>query len=259
MFEDNKLIDIYTEVFQSSSDCNEEIVKTHIQKLQELDSFLLPSMSFFILTNTVTNTYEFVSENFNTVLGLDKKRMLNEGVPYWFSHHHPVDLDIWLKMIKELMLFTMTEVEPEDRKKLSYTWNLRIKNKADEYVNVYKHQTPIVFDENEKPVIGISHNTVTSADIEIPMIASIKILNDNNEYETIYNKNYSQQHLTQGLSYREQDVLRLLALEKTSKQIAQKLSISHHTVDGHRRKIIHKLNLKNTADIISYCRNYQVF
>ena len=56
-----------------------------------------------------------------------------------------------------------------------------------------------------------------------------KKLNENNEYETLYHKNYSQQLLTNNsLSNREQDVIRLLTLNKTSKEIGEKLFISSH-------------------------------
>lgn len=252
-------IDIYQEVFDSINDYNKEIVNIHIKKLKELDAFLLPSQSFFILTNTINNSYEFVSKNFEKTLGLSIEKMKKEGVPYWFGQHHPNDLKTWLNILNELMSFTMSEVPVEDRKKLSYTWNLRIKNSKGVYVNLHKHQTPIAFDQTGKPIVGISHNTVTSENFHLPIIASIKKLNDHDEYETIFYKNYTQNLLTDGLSNREMDVLRLLALSNTSKEIAQKLFISPHTVDGHRRKIIKKTGLKSTGEIIQYCKNQHLF
>lgn len=252
-------IDLYQEVFDTIKEYNKGIVSTHIKKLKELDTFLLPSQSFFILTNTINNSYEFISNNFEKTLGLSIDQMMEEGVSYWFDHHHPKDLKIWLNILNELMAFTMSEVPVEDRKKLSYTWNLRIKNSKGVYVNLHKHQTPIAFDKSGKPIVGISHNTITSENIELPIIASIKMLNDQDEYETIFYKNYSQNLLTDSLSNREKDVLRLLSLNLTSKEIAEKLFISPHTVDGHRRKIIKKTGLKSTGEIIQYCKSQQLF
>lgn len=259
MTKTNEKINIYNEVFDSLHDYNETIVKEHIKKLQEIDNFLLPSQSFFILTNTITNSYEFISQNFKNLLGLSIDQMLSEGVPYWFSHHHPKDLEIWLTMINELMTFTMNEVAFEDRQRLSYTWNLRIKHAKGHYVNLYKHQTPLTFDTNGKPNIGISHNTIISENTEMPIVASVKILNDNNEYETLFYKNYSEKLLTSGLTNREKDTLRLLAQNLTSKEIAERLFISSHTVDGHRRKILKKTGLKSTGEIIQYCKTNQLF
>ena len=259
MGKQEKNINIYNEVFSSLKQYNETIVHEHIEKLKELDKFLLPSQSFFIITNTVENRYEFVSKNFERVLGLSIDKMMTEGIPYWFSHHHPVDLELWLEILNELMEFTMKEVKEEDRHKLSYTWNLRIKNREGVFYNVYKHQTCIALDASGKPVVGISHNTVTQESHDTPIIATVKILNERNEYETLFYKNYTQKLLTNGLSNREKDVLRLLALNLTSKEIAEKLFISPHTVDGHRRKILKKLNLNSTGEVVHYCKSHLLF
>lgn len=48
------------------------------------------------------------------------------------------------------------------------------------------------------------------------------------------------------LSDREFEVVGLLSKQMSSKQIAEKLCISSHTVDSHRRKIISKLGLADT-------------
>lgn len=52
------------------------------------------------------------------------------------------------------------------------------------------------------------------------------------------------------LSQREQEVLDLISLEFTAKQIAQELFISQHTVDSHRKKLFAKLGAKNSAGLI---------
>lgn len=54
------------------------------------------------------------------------------------------------------------------------------------------------------------------------------------------------------LSNREKEVMHLIVKEFSSHEIAEKLFISKRTVDGHRKSIIAKLNLKNTAGIVKY-------
>ena len=54
------------------------------------------------------------------------------------------------------------------------------------------------------------------------------------------------------LSVREREVLKLVAEGASNKEIADKLHISVRTVDHHRAKIIEKLNLKSTAELIRY-------
>lgn len=254
-----KIFDIYDEVFDSNNSFTGTIVEKHINKLKELDTFLPPSTSFFILTNTTQNTFPFVSKNFEHNIGLDIEMMNTHGPNYWLQFFHPEDLEIWVGMLNDLMAYTMTEVEPEKRHRLSYTWNFRVKTAKGNYVNLFEHQTPTVLDDDYKPVIGIAHLTVIGNGEAMPIKASVKILNEQNEYETLYVKNYSQKLLSNGLTNRENDIIRLLALDHSSKSIAEKLKISSHTVDTHRRKILKKLGLSSTGELIGYVKTYQLY
>ena len=52
------------------------------------------------------------------------------------------------------------------------------------------------------------------------------------------------------LSNREVEVLELICQEYTAKEIGEKLFISPRTAEGHRRHLIEKLGVKNTAGLI---------
>lgn len=52
------------------------------------------------------------------------------------------------------------------------------------------------------------------------------------------------------LSRREKEILELIAEGYTNPQIAEKLFISQFTVDSHRKNLLAKLNVKNTASLI---------
>ena len=54
----------------------------------------------------------------------------------------------------------------------------------------------------------------------------------------------------QNLTDREKDILKLIAEIKTTKEIAEELSISTRTVETHRRNILHKLGLKNSLALV---------
>ncbi|MEO6166037.1 MAG: response regulator transcription factor [Chitinophagales bacterium] len=56
-------------------------------------------------------------------------------------------------------------------------------------------------------------------------------------------------------SKREVDVLRLLNEELTTQEIADKLFISFHTVESHRKNMLMKAGVKNTAGLIRYGMN----
>ena len=56
----------------------------------------------------------------------------------------------------------------------------------------------------------------------------------------------------QALTRRELEVLKLIADEKGNQEIADLLFISIRTVDSHRRHLLEKLKVKNTAGLVKY-------
>ncbi|MBK9015438.1 MAG: response regulator transcription factor [Saprospiraceae bacterium] len=57
------------------------------------------------------------------------------------------------------------------------------------------------------------------------------------------------------LTQRELEILELIATEMTNKEIASLLFISPRTVETHRRNLIHKLKVKNTAGLMRFYLN----
>lgn len=55
-----------------------------------------------------------------------------------------------------------------------------------------------------------------------------------------------------GLSPRETEILRLIALGHTSAEMAAKLHLSRRTVETHRAHIHHKLGMKTRAELVGY-------
>jgi len=246
--------DLYKSIFSSY---DKPSLETHIKKIIDLDTYLPYSSTFFCITNTQSLQFEYISKNYKACLGLDSNLLKAKGMRYFWSRIHPDDLEKWLKALNELMEFTLEHIKEEDRQKANYTWNYRIKNADDVYVNLIQNTTPLALDSHGKPIIGLAHYTVLHSDIKMDISASAKLLNDQNEYETIYFNNYGQKLLSEGISNRERDVIRLLVLDFSSKEISQKLNISSHTVDTHRRNILKKLNISSTGELIGMLKMNQ--
>ena len=52
------------------------------------------------------------------------------------------------------------------------------------------------------------------------------------------------------LSVREREVLALVTDELTNREIAERLGLAHKTVEHHRHRIVTKLGVKNTAELM---------
>ena len=60
----------------------------------------------------------------------------------------------------------------------------------------------------------------------------------------------SNMNKTISITQRETQILNLIAFEFTINEIANRLFISHHTVVTHRKNLMSKLKVKNTAGMI---------
>lgn len=248
----NKINSIYNEIFNTYPKVE---IEEHIKKLIELDYFYPYNATFYCITNTVHQNFEYISKNFTACTGLSNEKMMEGGMDYFWSLFHPQDIKLWLKSLTNLMTFTMTELSNEQRKRMSYTWNYRIKNASGDYINIIQNTTPLQFDADNKPIIGMAHYTVLNGDLQMDICASAKYLNDNNEYETLFYENVSSSKLLDVISNRERDIIRLIITKNTSETIAEKLNISIHTVNTHRRNILKKINIDSTFELISYFKN----
>jgi DNA-binding NarL/FixJ family response regulator len=60
------------------------------------------------------------------------------------------------------------------------------------------------------------------------------------------------------LSERESEIIKLIAEGQTNAQIAEILFLSNHTINTHRKNIMSKLGVKNTAGIVMYAVKTQL-
>lgn len=57
---------------------------------------------------------------------------------------------------------------------------------------------------------------------------------------------------------RETEIIRLICQQLTAQEIADKIFLSKRTVEGHRTKILEKMNVKNTAGVVIYALKHRI-
>lgn len=60
------------------------------------------------------------------------------------------------------------------------------------------------------------------------------------------------------LTRREVEIIKMIGLELTSKEISDRLYISELTVSTHRKNILRKLNVKNMAGVVNFAREHSL-
>jgi RNA polymerase sigma factor (sigma-70 family) len=76
--------------------------------------------------------------------------------------------------------------------------------------------------------------------------------------EAAMKSNTIERKLLEALSSREHEVLRLVAEGKTSREIADRLSISPKTVDTYRSRLMRKLGVENLAALVKFAIRHEV-
>jgi DNA-binding NarL/FixJ family response regulator len=61
---------------------------------------------------------------------------------------------------------------------------------------------------------------------------------------------------TEPLTPREKEVLKLLALGYTNRQVGEELQISVRTAEGHRANLSEKLGIKSRVELVRYARDH---
>jgi hypothetical protein len=243
------LITTYANVFEGGILPTCETIQQHVKLIEQADKHLPVNSTFIIITNTQTQSYEFISKNFKAATGVNPEELLEVGVSGFLGRMHPEDVEIWLGLMGELMDFCISSVEQEDRKRLEIQYNYRFQNGDGKYINLLESQIVLQMDNEGKPLVGMGHYTVFGNEEYNPIKGLVRKLNTDDKYETIFSKNFSKSKILAELSVREQEVIELLLQKKTSKEVADQLFVSSHTIDTHRRNIIRKLKLKSTVDL----------
>ncbi|MBP7809008.1 MAG: PAS domain-containing protein [Bacteroidia bacterium] len=165
------------------------------------------------------------------------------------SYFHPDDADIVTRLMKATLMFAS---ENDVSKNVSFSLIYRIKKKDGSFIKVFRQSNTFDVDEQGKIISNLSVisditflSTVSKVEwrFEAPGLDQEKF----REYVTKEYKGF--------FSEKEKNVIQLLNQGLSSKEAAEKLQLSKHTVDTHRRKILKKAQCKNTVELINFCKH----
>ena len=80
----------------------------------------------------------------------------------------------------------------------------------------------------------------------------LKIITTNSESNKLINSELSQ------ISTREIEVLKLVAMEYSTNEIADKLFVSVNTIESHRKSLMKKLDVKNVVGLIKFAMRHKL-
>lgn len=192
--------------------------------------------------------YAFASSNFVDILGYDSHKIttLERQGDYLESRIHPDDLS-QLKTLQVNLGKFIYGLPLEQRNDYCNIYSFRVLNAKQKYVRVIsKHQVleqgcngkawlvlgnmDIAPNQKESGRVDCSVVNLKSGAIFSPDLLSVTTIN---------------------LTERELEILHLIQKGLLSKEIANKLSISIHTVNIHRQNLLRKLGVQNSIEAIN--------
>lgn len=193
--------------------------------------------------------YDFASDHFADLFGYnpDRIRTIRKQGDLLDDRIHPADRDQLLAFQLEHGQFIYS-LPPEQRNDYQQTFQMRIRNAKQEYVNVISRQQVFQQDKNGKAwmIVGVMD---LSPDQSCDGTVKRTVLN--RKTGEIVRPSHSDK-TTVCLTKREKEILQLIRQGLLSKEIADRLGISIHTVHNHRKHLLARLQANNSLEAIRY-------
>lgn len=215
-------------------------------------SFFCPGDYYYFILDFFDLKISYVHPSVETIMGCKPEDFSFDVI---FSKMHPEDAARIQQKESVAIDFFYNRISPQKIPFYKSTYNFRIKDN-DRWKTILHQSIALQVAENGK----IHHSLSIHSDITFlnpahdDRISFIGINGEPSFLSLNTSPDPTAETLAQlDLSNREKEVIKLLADGLSSKQIADKLFISPHTVDTHRRNLLKKTGAKNTLELTAMC------
>ena len=200
---------------------------------------------YYMILNVPEANLEFVSEQFETMIGVSPKDL---SLADFFDRIHPEDQPIVLSFENFIgTFFANLPIEKIPLYKMRYDFRIRKTN--GDYLRILQQVVVIDYDDDGffYKTLGV-HTDISDLKTEGKPLLSLIGLDGEPSYINI---DVEQKYIaTSFLSKREKQIINLMIAGKVSKEIANELSLSQHTIDTYRKNLLKKTATSTTAELI---------
>lgn len=212
---------------------------------------------FVLVSNMQTWDTELVTGDIREISGYSKQEAEDLKAEFAIRFSAEQDLSFNLQVVKLGMEYLHQQPE-EQRDSIYAVYFYRAVKKGGQVITVQHQSIPILFDENKVPFVFSNIFT----DISFLGVTRLPQALMVNRYtnETFHIQPHSPElvKLSELFSPREKEVIQCLVAGQTSRQIGKRLHISMETVRTHRKNILNRSGLKNTAELVTYALTHGV-
>lgn len=251
----NEMESLYAEYFEllkqqlfDENDLDYSVFEKQKEMLQQMAMVGNSGLTVFDLHN---KEHLFASYNFQSLFGYDFNEIEKVGTEYFNSKIHPEDLLVLLQNGIAVMK-TLFEFPISDRKNFKVISEYRILDAEGNYIRVIEQQVVLEIDSKGNVwlalgILDISPNQEKYEGVKCQLLN----YRTGKLFPLVLNKKNVLAPNSQ-LTKRENEILLLVKDGFLSKEISDKLSISVHTVNTHRQRILEKFGVDNSHEAIKY-------
>jgi DNA-binding CsgD family transcriptional regulator len=215
--------------------------------IPNLDNLVCLNTQFYIITQFPIFSIAYISPGIEQLLGISPD---NFSMKNFFGRIHPDDSPVVLMATKKMTEIIDSHYEEIIPYESVVTLDYRIKANDGRYLRFLNQNCVICKELCCMKFLSLSiftdiSNIKTSRKIEFDFKLRGKDLG-------IVFPDEEMKNSASCFTHREREILSLLALGKNSSEIGEMLNISRHTVDTHRRNMLAKCNLVNTAELVAF-------
>lgn len=230
--------------------------KDNLIDWKKLDDILILKNQFFFINDFKEGFNTYVHPNVEAITGYPRESFREFG--FTFSITHPDDFEIVNEISKRGIRLSHDYKEElhNDPFCASFSLDFRLKCLDGNYIRVNRHSCCFKTDNQGNIVYGLALFTDIShlkknGHVFFSWYGDINLKSSFADLMGKYNN--------LNITSREKDVLGCLADGLTARTIAKRLSISVHTVISHRKNLLHKTGTKNTAELIKFAVERELF
>ena len=186
---------------------------------------------------------EFMSTRGIEMLGITKEELLSLGEEYYQRYFNMEEAVHYREKVAEMLH------KADGQQIISFFQQVRLKS-SDTWTWFMTTGKIFLFDLEGQPLLTIT--TAFPINPEHQITTKVARLLEENNFLRKNNQSFSK------LSKREKEVLKLMAFGMGSQEMAEKLFISVNTIKTHRKKVLQKLEIKNSFELNEYARAFDL-
>lgn len=241
------------EIWNTISKVNSEYKKElelQLEAHKKLFNIFQVGSSYSFVFNIFNGEFDFISDEIKNILGYIPADV---SVSSLMNNIHPDDKAYFLNYENANVEF-LKQLSFDKVKKYKAQFDFRIKAKDNSYVRILHQVIQIDYDENNYYRSFGIHTDITHIKKEgIPCFSIIGMDGEPSYYNiqdtNVFTKSYDL------FTKRERDILKGIVEGRNSKEIAELLFISLHTVHTHRKNILKKANCKTPIELVNKSMN----